>query len=228
MRHFLAAKRLSREENKIQPLGGFPFPRVSAFIPSPAFLHRSDVKCWIRKMENADVSFPPALSPSSPLTFLWKGFACKSLVVNHSVSIESLSSVYPFSGSQTKGFDWSRDTAASIYVLRASIPLEIYAADEWENFEKRPTAPLPSRPILICHSFKLAFCPFIYFLFTSHPVSRFCQNNIVPMLLTRFINITIALLREARQQKRISVWRDFDPVRGWFSDSPTLDFISYT
>lgn len=215
MRHFLAAKRLSREENKIQPLGGFPFPRVSAFIPSPAFLHRSDVKCWIRKMENADVSFPPALSPSSPLTFLWKGFACKSLVVNHSVSIESLSSVYPFSGSQTKGFDWSRDTAASIYVLRASIPLEIYAADEWENFEKRPTAPLPSRPILICHSFKLTFRPFIYF--PSYP-----------MLLTRFINITIALLREARQQKRISVWRDFDPVRGWFSDSPTLDFISYT
>lgn len=89
-------------------------------------------------------------------------------MVNHSVSIESLSSVYPFSGSQTKGFDWSRDTAASIYVLRASIPLEIYATDEWENFEKRPTAPLPSRPILICHSFKLTFRPFIYF--PSYPM----------------------------------------------------------
>lgn len=168
---------------------------MSAFSPSPPFLHRSDVKCWIRKMENADVSSPLFLPLS--VRFL-KGFARKSFVVNHSLSIESLSSWFIHFRDRRRRDSTGAVTLPPRYVLRAStsIPLEIYVADEWENFEK-----IPKRPTRLPLSFHISsvsssspisrlICQRIYFFFTRRFLSEFASQCC-------FINI-ITALREAR------------------------------
>lgn len=124
---------------------------MSAFSPSPPFLHRSDVKCWIRKMENADVSSP--LSPS--LCTFSERFRVQVLR-GKSLALDRipLLLVYPFSGSQTKGFDWSRDTAASICspCIDVDPPRNLCGRrmGKFRENSEKTNAPPPVLPYLFC------------------------------------------------------------------------------
>lgn len=169
-------------------------------------------------MENADVSSPP-LSPS--LCTFSERFRAQVLR-GKSLALDRipLLLVYPFSGSQTKGFDWSRDTAASICspCIDVDPPRNLCGRrmGKFRENSEKTNAPPPVLPYLFCLELFTNFAfnlPTHLLFFTRRFLSEFASQCC-------FINI-ITALREARLT-RVEAAKSLRS-----GDSPMLDFNEY-